>query len=65
MSQAMRDENISEGYLETLENVKEQYKQYLEVSGLYELPIFKKEEEPQCQPPSPEYPLTTNTFRVK
>ncbi len=64
MSREIRDEKLSEGYLETLEDVKKQYQQYLEVSGIYELPIFKKEEEPQYQPPSLEHPLTTNTFRV-
>ncbi len=65
MGHNMRNGKNSEEAWETLENVKEQYQQYLDVSGLYELPIFKKDEEPQCQPPSPEYPLTTNTFRVK
>ena len=48
-------------YLETLEQVKKQYQQYVEVSGLYELPIQKAEEVIQYQPPSPERPLTTNT----
>lgn len=65
MSHKMRSQNISEQYLETLEKVKKQYQQYVEVSGLYELPVFKEEQEPQYQPPSPERPLTTNTFRVK
>ena len=32
----------SADYLETLEEVKKQYQQYVEVSGLYELPIQKE-----------------------
>ncbi len=64
MNHKTRDENISDGYLETLEGVKKQYQQYVEISGLYELSTLK-EEEPQYQPPSHEHPLTTNTFRVK
>ena len=52
-------------YLETLERVKKQYQQYVEVSRLYELPLQKAEEETQYQPPSPENPLTMNTFRVQ
>ena len=52
-------------YLETLERVKKQYQQYVEVSRLYELPLQKAEEEIHYQPTSPENPLTMNTFRVK
>lgn len=52
-------------YLKTLEKVKQQYQQYVEVSKLYELPTHREEERAQYQPPSPEHPLTTNTFRVK
>ena len=65
MNREIPDENITERYLETLEEVKKQYQQYVEVSKLYELPTLKKEEETQYQPPSHEHPLTTNTFRVK
>ena len=60
MNQEIRNEKVSDNYLETLEEVKKQYQQYLDVSGLYQLPIFNKDEEPQYQPPSPEHPLTTN-----
>ena len=52
-------------YLRTLEEVKKQYQQYVEVSELYTLPIQKEEEPVQYQPPSPEHPLTTNTIRIK
>ena len=55
----------SADYLETLEQVKKQYQQYIEVSGLYELPIQKEEEIIQYQPPSPEHPLTTSRFSTK
>ena len=48
-------------YLDTLEQVKKQYQQYIEVSGLYDLPIQKEEEDIQYLPPSAEHPLTTNT----
>ena len=65
MNHTIRNKNISERYLETLEEVKKQYQQYVEISGLHELPVSKKEEELQYQSPSPEHPLTTNTFRVK
>lgn len=65
MSQAMRKDHLSEQYLETLEEVKRQYQQYLEVSRIYELPVFQKNEEPQHPVPSLEHPLTTNTFCVK
>ena len=55
----------SEDYLNTLEKVKEQYQQYLEVSKLYELPT-SEQEEPQIeyQAPTIDNPLTTNTFRM-
>ena len=55
----------SDDYLETLEQVKKQYQQYIEASGLYELPIQKEEEIIQYQPPSREHPLTTNRFSTK
>ena len=35
----------SSDYLETLEEIKKQYQQYVEVSGLYKLPISKEEEQ--------------------
>ncbi len=58
-------ERISNEYLKTLEEVKKQYQQYVEVSELYDLPTQKKEETIQYEPPSPEHPLTTNTIRIR
>ena len=55
----------SDDYLKTLEEVKKQYQQYVEVSSLYKLPTQNEEEATKYQPPTPEHPLTTNTFRVK
>lgn len=51
----------SDDHLQLLERIKRQYQQYVEVSGLYDLPI-QREEEVQYQPPSPENPLTANSF---
>ena len=58
-------EKISEDYLKTLEKVKEQYQQYIEVSGLYELPTSKTEQQVEYQPPTFDNPLTTNKFNTK
>lgn len=60
-----KKEKISDDYLKTLEKVKEQYQQYVEISGLYTLPIQQEEEPIQYQPPSLENPLTTNTTRIR
>ena len=57
-------EKVTEEYLKTLEEVKKQYRQYVEVSGLYNLPIQKEEQTVQYQAPSPENPLTTNRIRL-
>ncbi len=57
--------NISDDYLNTLEEVKKQYQQYVEVSELYKLPTPKEEEPIQYEPPSIEHPLTTNTIRIR
>lgn len=65
MSQATGKDHLTGEYLETLEKVKRQYQQYLEVSRIYELPVFQEKEEPQHLIPSLEHPLTINTFRVK
>lgn len=65
MSKKTERERISNEYLKTLEEVKKQYWQYVEVSELYKLPVQKKEETIQYEPPSPEHPLTTNTFRIR
>jgi len=55
----------SDNYLRTLEEAKKLYQQYLEVSEIYELPIFQREVDIEVQPPSPENPLTTNTICIK
>lgn len=54
----------SDDYLKVLEEVKKQYQQYVEVSGLYELPTQKESETIQYHSPSLEHPLTTNRARV-
>ena len=56
---------ISDDYLTTLEVVKKQYQEYLEVSKIYELPTLKEKEPVQYKPPTPDSPLTTNTFQFK
>ena len=65
MSERVETDTVSDDYLSTLERVKKQYEQYVEVSGLYELPLRKEEEPVHPQPPSFEHPLTTNTFRIR
>lgn len=64
MSKKTKTKNVSDDYLKTLEEVKKQYQQYVEVSELYKLPV-QKEEPLQYQPPSIEHPLTTNTIRTQ
>ena len=59
-----RTKKVSDDYLKTLEEVKKQYRQYVEISGLYTLPIQREEEPIQYQPPSLEHPLTTNKIRI-
>lgn len=58
-------EKISEDYLKTLEKVKEQYQQYIEVSGFYELPTSNIEQQVEYQPSTFDNPLTTHTFNMK
>lgn len=65
MPKKPKTDTVSESYLKTLEEVKRQYQQYVEVSELYELPTQKDEDTIQYQPPSPEHPLTTNAVRIK
>ena len=65
MCDRTKKEKISDDYLKTLEQVKEQYQQYVEISGLYTLPIQQEEEPIQYQPPSLENPLTTNTTSIR
>ena len=64
MSEKTTAEKVAEDYLKTLEEVKKQYRQYVEVSGLYKLPIQKEEQTVQYKPPSLEHPLTTNRIRL-
>ena len=65
MTKNTETENVSDDYLKTLEKVKKQYEQYVEVSELYKLPIQNEEEAIQYHPPSPEHPLTSNTISIK
>ena len=65
MPKKTKADTVSESYLKTLEEVKRQYQQYVEVSELYNLPIQNEEETIQYQPPSPDHPLTTNSIRIK
>ena len=51
-------------YLRTLEEVKRQYQQYLEVSKLYDLPTERKDRPAEHNAPSPERPLTTNWIQM-
>lgn len=62
---AGKNNTKSDDYLETLEEIKKQYQEYIEVSKIYELPVSREEEPARYQSPSPEHPLTTNSFRVK
>ena len=65
MGERTGTEVVLDDYLKTLEEVKKQYQEYVEVSKLYELPIQKEEEQVHYQPPSLEHPLTTNTIHTK
>ena len=62
MNIELHDED--ERFLRTLEEVKKQYRQYVEVDELYKLPTRKESEYISYQPPSLEHPLTTNTFCI-
>ncbi len=62
MSKKITSKRVSDNYLKMLEKAQEQYQQYVEVSGLYDLPTQKDNQAMQYQPPSPEHPLTTNTL---
>lgn len=65
MAKRTKSKKVSGDYLETLEEVKKQYQQYVEVSELYNLPTHKNEESVRYHPASPEHPLTTNSSRLK
>lgn len=60
-----RLDHSSQDYLKTLEKVKKQYEQYVEISELHKLPIQKEEEDTLVPLPSPEHPLTTNRIGIK
>ena len=51
-------------YLNTLEEVKKEYQQYVEVSELYTLPVQEEQEPLESRPASPDQPLTTNSVSV-
>ena len=65
MCKESREDAVTEDYLKTLEEVKKQYQQYMEVSELYTLPIQREEKPIEYQPASLEQPLTTNSAHVK
>ena len=65
MNKESKKENVMDGYLSSLEEVKKQYQQYVEVSRLYELPAQKGEEVIQYRPPSQQHPLTTNVIYIR
>ena len=52
-------------YLDVLEEVKEQYQQYIEVSGIYDLNRLLEPKDEEYLPPTPENPLATNKFVMK
>ena len=53
MCEENETEAVLDDYLKTLEEVKKQYQQYVEVSELYKLPMQKAEKPVQYQPPQP------------
>ncbi len=57
MPERTKTKQVSDDYLKTLEEVKKQYQQYVEVSNLYKLLTYNEEETIQYQPPSPGHPL--------
>ena len=65
MGERTETEAVLDDYLKTLEEVKKQYQEYVEVSKLYELPIQKEEKQVNYHPPSIEHPLTTSTIPIK
>ncbi len=52
-------------YLAELEKAKELYEEYLRINSIFNLPIFSEEPESQHLPPSPEHPLTTDSFSIE
>ena len=59
-----KQETLKKGtdeYLDVLEDIKEQYQQYMDISGIYDLlNMLNKQKEEKFLPPTPENPLTTN-----
>lgn len=47
-------EKETDEYLDILEEVKDQYQQYIEVSGLYELNRLLEQKDEEFLPPTPE-----------
>ena len=58
-------EKGTDEYLAVLEEVKDQYQQYIEVSGLYELNRLLEKKDEEFLSPTPENPLTTNKIKMK
>ncbi len=59
MAKAKKTPHTSK-YLDELEKAKNQYQQYLEISQIYKIPVFRTDPKPQYAPPSDKNPLTTN-----
>lgn len=58
-------EKGTDEYLDVLEELNDQYQQYVDVSGLYELNRLLEQKVEEFLPPTPENPLTTNKIKVK
>ena len=58
----MKKNNVEKDYLKTLERIKRQYQEYIEVSGLYNLPTANKKEK---SADFYGYSTTTNTLDFK
>ena len=60
----MKKNNVEKDYLKTLERIKRQYQEYIEVSGLYNLPTAQNVEETDSVD-THNYPVTNNTLKFK
>ena len=66
MTEQSGSDRVSNDYLETLEKVKQQYQQYVEVSRLYELPTGPgRREAAETAAAEPGNPLTTDRLCLK
>ena len=65
MTVMFEKEKGSRNYLKGLEEIKREYRQYVELRKVCELTARKEKEESQYLPPSPENPLTTDRFYVR